>query len=243
MSRRRLSVALTLGAALLAATACSSGTDAPQAAQGASAMPAEGAIVDTIKSAATKATAVHIKGSFTEGGSAESMDLQLNKDGSASGTVSEAGASIPVIAVDKVYYVRFTKALMTTSKIETTSEVGKALLDKWVPSTAQIVKGSSLVAGLEQAANFNTMVPNLFNQFGGDTPSEAGTDTVNGVPVHVYTYPDNSSADIATAAPHYLIRIAEPDGQSKGQLDFTGWNKPTKVAAPPKSEIYSGPGA
>jgi hypothetical protein len=241
MSRRRLPFALALGTALLAVAACS--TDTPQAGQGSNGMPAEGSIVDTIKAAAAKATAVHIKGSFTESGSAESIDLQLNKDGTASGTVSEAGASIPVIAVDKVYYVRFTRQLMTTSRIETTSEVGKALLDKWVPSTAQIVKGSSLVAGLEQAANFNTMVPNLFNQFGGDTPFEAGTSTVNGVPVHVYTYPDNSSADIATAAPHYLIRIAEPDSKSKGQLDFTGWDKPTKVSAPPKSEIYSGPGA
>jgi hypothetical protein len=203
-------------------------------------MPTPGQLVATIKSAATKATAVHIKGSFADNGVAESLDVQLNKDGTASGTVGESGALIPVIVADKVYYIQFTKDLMTASNINPTSDLGRSLLDKWVPSTAKMLSGSSMVSGLKQAMDFNTLVPGLFGQLGGDTPAESGTTTVNGVPAHVYTYPDNSSADVATAAPHYLVRIAESASQGNGSLDFTGWDKPVAVSAPAAQDIYSG---
>jgi hypothetical protein len=251
MFRRRLSAALAAGAALIVITSCSStdgaasaaSTNTPAAAASTPAMPAPAKLVSTIKSAGTAATAVHIKGSFTDSGTAEALDVQLNKDGSASGTIGEGGVNIPVVVANKVYYVQFTKQLMSSNSIDPTSAAGKLLLNKWVPSTASMLSGTGMVDGLKQAMDFNTLVPGLFGQFGTDTPKETGTDNVDGTPVHVYTFADGSKAYIGSADPHYLIRLTEPASQGKGQLDFTGWNAPTKIAAPPKADIYSGPGA
>jgi hypothetical protein len=245
MFRRRLPVVLTLGAALLAITACStSGT--PTAASGAPAtagMPAPDKVLGAVKTAATSASAVHIKGSFTDGGTALALDVQLNKDGSGSGTIGESGTNIPVIVANKVYYVQFTKDLISTNGISPTSDTGKLLLNKWVPSTAKMLAGSGMVDGLKQAIDFNELVPNLFGQLSGDTPKDTGTTTVDGIPVHIYTFSDGSKADVASTDPHYLIRLSEPASDGKGQLDFTGWDKPVKIAAPAAADIYSGPGA
>jgi hypothetical protein len=248
MFRRRLSVALVLGAALVAITACSNSPSTGSATSAATtstaaAMPAPDKLVSTIKSAATSANAVHIKGSFTDNGTAESLDVQLNKDGSASGTIAQGGTTIPIIVAKKVYYVQFTKQLMSGNGIDPTSAAGKLLLNKWVPSTATMLKGSGMVDGLKQAVDFNSLVPSLFDQMTNDKPKDAGTDTVNGTPVHVYTSTDGSKADIASTTPHYLMRLSEPASQGKGQLDFTGWNKPVKISPPAAADIYSGPGA
>jgi hypothetical protein len=247
MFRRRLSVALTLGAALVAISACSSqDSSSPQGtapAAPAPVMPAPAKLVATIKSAGTAASAVHIKGAFSDQGESESLDVQLNKDGSASGTIGQAGTNIPVVVANKIYYIQFTKDQKSSKSLDPTSDTGKLLLNKWVPSNSKILDGSGMVDGLKQAMDFDTLVPGLFSQFGTDTPKQTGTDTVDGVPVHVYSFADGSTADIESAAPHYLVRLAEPASQGKGQLDFTGWDKPVRITAPSASEIYSGPGA
>ncbi|HEY3751937.1 MAG TPA: hypothetical protein VGL80_22365 [Pseudonocardiaceae bacterium] len=243
MLRRRLPVILALGAALVAITACSTSGTPSAAAPTTAAMPAPDKLLGTIKSAATSASAVHIKGSFTDSGSALALDVQLNKDGSSSGTIGQSGTNIPVIVANKVYYVQFTKDLMSSNGISPTSQAGQLLLNKWVPSTAKMLAGSGMVDGLKQAVDFNSLVPNLFGQLSGDTPKESGTATVDGIPVHVYTFSDGSKADIGSASPHYLIRLSEPPSDGKGQLDFTGWNQPVKIAAPAAGDIYSGPGA
>ncbi|HEX5404254.1 MAG TPA: hypothetical protein VFX16_18345 [Pseudonocardiaceae bacterium] len=242
MLRRRLPVLVTLGAALAVITACST-AGTPSAASGAASMPAPGKLLATVKSAATSASAVHIKGSFTDDGDALALDVQLNKDGSASGTIGESGTNIPVVVANKVYYVQFTKDLMSTNGIDPTSQAGQLLLNKWVPSTAKMLAGSGMVDGLKQAVDFNSLVPNLFGQLSDDPPKPAGTDTVDGIPVHVYTFSDGSKADIESAAPHYLIRLVEPASAGKGQLDFTGWDQPVKIAPPASADVYSGPGA
>jgi hypothetical protein len=243
MLRRRLPVILTLGAALVAITACSTAGTPSAASPTTAAMPAPDKLLDTVKSAATSASAVHIKGSFTDSGEALALNVQLNKDGSGSGTIGESGTNIPVIVANKVYYVQFTKDLMSTNGISPTGQAGQLLLNKWVPSTAKMLAGTGMVDGLKQAIDFNSLVPNLFGQLSGDTPKAGGTDTVDGVPVHVYTFSDGSKADIGSDSPHYLIRLSEPASDGKGQLDFTGWDKPVKISAPAKGEIYSGPGA
>lgn len=252
MFRRRLSVlvtpAITFGVALAAVAACSTG-GTPTAAGGngassSSSMPAPDKLLDTVRTAAQNASAVHIKGSGLDSGTKMSLDMQLNKDGSASGTIDEGGSTISLVVADKVYYIQFTPSLMSTAGIDPAGDVGKLLVNKWVPSTSKMLAGSDMVDGLKPATDYNTFVPGLFDQMkGSDVPKSTGTDTVDGVPVAVYTFSDGSKADIATSTPHYLIRLIEPPSQGKGQLDFTGWDKPVTVSKPSAAEIYSGPGS
>lgn len=248
MFRRRLSVALAVGAALLTVTACSSspstgGSTSTGSGPAADSMPAPDKILTTIKSAATSAKAVAIKGSITDSGTAESLDVKLNKGGDSSGNIGEGGTTVPVIVSKKVYYVQFTKELMSGNGVDPNSDAGKLLLNKWVPSTATMLANTGMVDGLKQALDFNTLVPGMFDQFPKETPKDSGTDTVDGTPVHVYTFSDGSKADVATAAPHYLMKLTEPASEGKGELDFSSWDQAIKIDAPPAADIYSGPGA
>lgn len=247
MLRRRLSVlvtpAITLGVALVAVTACSTSGTPTAASGGAGALPAPDKVLSTTKAAATSASAVHIKGAFAEQGDKVALDLQLNKsDGSAQGTITEGGTTIPLILTDKVYYVQFTPDLMKTSGIDPTSDVGKLLSNKWVPSNSKVLSGSDMVSGLQPLTDYNSFIPTLFDQLKGDTPKQSGTDNVNGSNAGVYTFSDGTTADVGASDPHYLLRLTEPASEGKGQLDFTGWNQPVAVSKPPAAQIYSGPG-
>ena len=50
----------------------------------------------------------------------------------------------------------------------------------------------------------------------------------------------DGTATVAAAEPHYLLRMEDP---KSGAMEFSGWNKPAPVSAPPAAELYSGPGA
>jgi hypothetical protein len=222
-------------------SACS--TPGTPAAVATETMPPPAKVLDTVKSAASGASAVHVKGSVTDSGSTVGLDIQLNKDGSASGTITEGGTTVPLIVADKVYYIQFTKNLMSTNGIDPTSSAGTLLLNKWVPSNSKMLSGDNMVSGLKPLLDYNSLLNNIIGQAGSDVPKQTGTDTVDSVPVQVYTMPDGSKVDVGTASPHYLIRLVAPKSAGPGQLDFTGWNQPVKVSAPPASEIYSGPGS
>ncbi|HVV24294.1 MAG TPA: hypothetical protein VHF06_32975 [Pseudonocardiaceae bacterium] len=243
MFGRRLSAALTLGAALVAVTACSTSGTPSAAVSTTQNMPAPAQLLDSVKSAISGATAVHIKGSLVDSGDKIGMDLQLNKDGSASGSISEGGSTIPLIVVDNVYYVKFTKAVLDMSGVDASSAAGQLLQDKWVSSKSTMLAGSDMVSGLKPLLDYNTLFDQILSSAGSETPKEAGTDNVNGVEAHVYTLKDNTTIDIASSTPHYPVRVIAPKSEGPGQLDFTGWSQPVKVSPPPANEIYSGPGA
>lgn len=247
MTRLRFSVALVLGAALATTAACSSRVT-PTAVSGPATtttaeLPAPANLLATVRSAAQSASAVHVTGSFADSGDHVSVDMQLNKDGSASGTVGLGASTFPLLVVDKVYYIQFTRNVMANNGISPSSAAGKVLLNKWVPSNAKGMDLGDLVTSLKPATDYDTFIPMIFDQIksANDTPKPTGTDTVNGIPVQVYTFSDNSEADVATAAPHYLVELAEPPSEGKGKLDFTGWDQPVKVSAPPAKEIFAAP--
>jgi hypothetical protein len=247
MFRRRLSVAIALGATLAAATACASpissnAVPAPKPKPTAS-MPAPGQLMDSVKTATQSASAVHVKGSVSDSGTSVVLDLQLNKDGSASGTFGEGGTTVPVIVTTKADYIQFTSDLMTANGISPTSTAGTLLLNKWVDSTSKLMDGTDMVSAVKPLLDYNTFVNNIISQIATDTPKPAGAGTVGGTAVEMYTLSDGTKMDITRATPHYLVQLSPPASEGAGQLDFTGWNKPVTVTAPPASEIYSGPGA
>jgi hypothetical protein len=100
---------------------------------------------------------------------------------------------------------------------------------------------SDMVAGLKPLLNFDSFVSSMFGQ-ASEVPTLTGIDVVNGTPVYTYESADGSVVYIGKAGPHYLARMTAPASGS-GSIDFTGWNQPVAVVAPPASAIYSGPGA
>ncbi|HEX4724848.1 MAG TPA: hypothetical protein VH333_20195 [Pseudonocardiaceae bacterium] len=247
MSRHWLPAVLVLGATLVAGTACST-AGTPTAAAGSTttatttAAPSPVTVSD-IKSAIQSASAVHIKGTMTDSGSSVSLDVQINKDGSASGTLGEGGANIPIVFTKKVVYIQFTADVMKANGVDATGAAGQLLLNKWVPSTSPVLSGSGIVSGVTPLLDYTTFTGNLIQQIPAGTPKAGKTDTVGGTPVQLYTFSDGTVADIATAGPHYVMRLTPSASQGSGSIDFTGWNQPVAVHAPPASQIYAGPGA
>ena len=240
MFRLGLPAALILGATLVAATACSSQGTPTAAAP----LPPAPVPVSDIKSAIQSASAVHVKGTIADSGSSVSLDVQINKDGSASGTLGEGGANIPIVYAKKVVYIEFTADVMKANGVDATGAAGKLLLNKWVPSTSSMLSGSGIVSGVTPLVDYTSFIGGMAQQIPAGTPKLGKTDTIDGTPVQVYTFSDGTLADIATTSPHYLMRLTSPaKDSSSGSIDFTGWNKPVTVKAPSTSEIYAGPGA
>lgn len=250
MSRRVLPVVLLVGLGLAACSGSPSTSATPPAASGSSAVvapkavgvpgaPAANQVVTLVKAAFQGASAVHIKGTLVNGSGSLTLDLQLNKDDTASGTISEGGPTIPLVAVHGKYYVQFTQALISESSDPTVQQLGPSLANKWVSSDASFASG--MVSGVQPLLTYDSFVTAMFAQ-DSEVPTLTGTDVVNNTPALTYESQDGSIVTIARADPHYLLRMTSPAAGS-GQLDFTGWNQPVPVSAPPANQIYSGPGA
>ncbi|WP_318306339.1 hypothetical protein [Amycolatopsis solani] len=244
---RRLSLAAALAAGTLALTACSgtSGTAVPAAAGSSSAAAAaatstappalEAAKVGSaVAEAAKQATSVRVKGTMADDGNNINLDLQLNQD-SASGTVVKDGLEIPVLRVGDKYFFRFTESLVKQAGIP--ASVGKKLTGKWVPSTAQI--GAGIADAFKVFLDYKSFTENTVGELASSTFTGGEPTTLGGVPALNFTSTDGT-ATVAADAPHYLLRMQDP---KSGTIEFSDWNKPATVQAPPASEIYSGPGA
>jgi hypothetical protein len=244
MSRHWLPFAVVLGTTtLVALAACGTNSSSGTAAAATTTTAAPAAVMNQVKTAINGASAVHIKGNVTDSGNTVSLDLQLNKDGSASGTLGEGGMNIPIIATKTADYLQFTTDLMKSSGVTATSAAGKLMLNKWVPSTSPLMAGSDMVSSIKPLLDYTSFISTLASQIAGDNAKVGRTTSVNGTPVRLYTLTDGTVAAIATATPHYLMRLVPAASQGGGQLDFTNWNLPVAVTAPPAAQIYSGPGA
>jgi hypothetical protein len=238
-----LSAAFVVGAALVASTACGSQHSPPTTSPTTTTTVTPGALISEMVSACQNASGVHIKGSVTGSGGKVSMDLQLNKDGDASGLLNEQGRDMDIISTKGVVYVKLTAGVMQASGIDPSSVEGQLLLNKWVASTSDVMPGGGLVSGAKSLLDYNTFFQGMTQQIPADAAKAGRTDIVNGTPVQRYTFSDGSTFDIATSSPHYLMRLITVAKDGAGQVDFTGWNQPVAVSAPPAGDIYSGPAA
>ncbi|WP_439382855.1 hypothetical protein [Amycolatopsis lexingtonensis] len=242
---RRLSLAAALAAGTFALAACSSTSGTLEPAAGTSSAAAAAAsstappalepakVGSAVAEAAKQASSVRVKGTMASEGNIN-LDLQLNQD-SASGTVVKDGIEIPVLRVGEKYYFRFTDSLIKEAGIP--ASVGKKLSGKWVPSTAKI--GAGIGDAFKVFLDYKSFTDNTVGELASSTFTGGEPTTLGGVLALNFTSPDGV-ATVAADAPHYLLRMQDP---KSGAIEFSDWNKPTTVQAPPASEIYSGPGA
>jgi hypothetical protein len=245
MPRLNLAALLTAGTLVLACTACSGtpSTPAPAAAgttsSAVSAPPAAPALdaakVGTaVTDAAKQASAVHVKGTMTTEGSTVNLDLQLNQD-SANGTIVKDGLEIPVLRIGDKYYFRFTSSLVKQAGVP--ASAAKQLTGKWVSSAAKI--GAGLGEAFKTFLDYQGFTNGVLGELGKSTFTGGEPTTLAGTPALNFKSSDGT-ATVAAAEPHYLLRMSDP---KEGAMEFSDWNKPTTIGAPPASEMYTGPGA
>ena len=239
---------LTLGAcSSSAAKPAAGGVTTPGAAAATSAAAntsnvglSSAALTAAMKTALTSATAVHVKGTVTEGGQSISMDVQLNGDGSGAGTFTIGTDQFPFIAAGGTTYIELTSGLASLAGLSTSSGPAALLLNKWVPSTNPQI--SSFTDNLSTDLSLTAFIKS--NETSGDTFTADGTSTVGGVPTAQYkdsnSNPPPTVFEFSVPATGPALPMQEVGtGTSSGTIDFT-WNEPTKVTPPPANQIYSG---
>ena len=163
MSRLGLSAVVLMSAALVVGTAAcggsitGSGSPAPVTTSAAPAPLRASDVVSAIKNA----SAVHVKGTMADSGSSIGLDLQINKDGTASGTMAIDGPSYPITYVNKVVYIQFTPDVIKASGIDASSSAGKLLMNKWVPSTSQILSQTNLASSVRPLLDYTQFVTQI----------------------------------------------------------------------------------
>jgi len=198
------------------------------------------------KTALASATAVHFKGTMSESGSSTTMDLQINKDGSADGTIISGGVTIPMIVTGGVDYIQATPSLVSEIKSEAGSDaalVSEIMTGKWISSKSAI--GSSMTSSFSSLTDFSSMTSQLASG-SGDKFTAMGTSTLNGQQVAQYkdvSTDDSGPTDSVLDIPlNGLALPIEETAGSQGTMVFT-WNQPTTVTAPAAADILSLPSA
>jgi hypothetical protein len=171
---------------------------------------------------------------MSQEGSAINLDVQLNPD-SASGTIVKDGLEIPVVRIGDKYYFKFTESLVKQAGVP--AAAAKQITGKWVSSTAQI--GAGIADAFKTFLDYKTFTGGLLGELEKTTFKPGEPTTVAGAPALTFTSSDGT-ATVAATAPHYLLRMSDPQ---HGAMEFTDWNKPATVSDPPAAEIYSGPGS
>jgi hypothetical protein len=242
---RPIGALVTIGAVFAGCVACA-GSPSTQSATGtttattaASATLAPDQVGSAVTTAYEGASSVHAKGSVTESSGTITIDVQLNKD-SAAGTIGQGDTTIPMMWVGNVYYFKFTAAVLKMAGASATTSPGNLMKDKWVSSDSKLAAG--MVGGFKDFLSYDTFLPKTAGLTKSASFAAAGTDTVDGVPVLVFHSVDGSAVDVSATSPHYLTRMSGPTS-NPGSFDFTGWNQPVPISAPPANQMYSGPGA
>lgn len=249
--RTTLAAAALIPACALALTACGSksGSSASAGATTTSAVSgqsnaslSQAQLLDHIKSGLASATAVHMKGTINQSGGSITIDMQVNKGGSAKGTMSEGNAQIPLIAIGSTIYIQLTPSYINTLKASMGSssdaQLTAELVDgKWIKEAAD----SSDAQGISSMTDWSQ----LTQQWGtasGDTFTYLSTTTLNGQQVAQYNdvstssgTKDTSVLSLPATGAALPIQVAEK-GSNGGAVTFT-WSQPTTVTAPPSSEI------
>lgn len=177
--------------------------------------------------AGSNASSVHVKASVDQGANAIQVDVQVNKD-SADGTMVTGGMTVPIRRVGPTYYAQFTDTVL--KKVHGS----RSMLNKWVTSDSKF--GSDLALAGQVFLDYDGFVAKAMGQVRSGSPTAAGSDTVDGVPVLAFRLSDGYTADVATAAPHYLVRLS----QGADEMHFSGWGQTVPVAAPAAADIYTG---
>lgn len=218
--RRVVAVALTTALIPCACglSGCGAGTAGTGAtAGGSNAGLSQSELLARLGSALGGVSAMHMKGSVSESGSTVTVDMQLNRDGSAQGTMVSNGTTLPLIVVGGITYMQ-----TTPSQSAATAGAGS-----WTKSS-----GSD-----NSTTSFDLMVQNL------DSPSAysytyQGTSTVGGLAVAQYSEEAvgggvDKVLSIPLTGPALPVSV---DGGARGSFTFA-WDQPTRVVAPPAADV------
>jgi hypothetical protein len=214
------------GCAAVAISACGSSTPS------ASTSPKEPSATElqsSVRSAVSAANSVHFDGQLTNHGLPVGVNIGLDRAGDMSGTITQNGANLQVLGVNRKVYVKATPEFL--KQVKAPSSACAIMCGRWVelpPQQASQITGQLNLHSLTGAVNSGKQ-PKL---------TEAGSTTVNGQPAWVMKAADGSVVDISQSSPHYPLAL-HAGGGKKGVFMFSQWNSVPHPTAPPASQVIN----
>ncbi len=180
-----------------------------------------------MKSAVRSAGSVHIAGHLTLAGKTLGLNIGVLRSGQLSGTITQNGVPLQVIATGGKAYVKATAAFL--NQLSAPAGVCNVICGKYVELSAsetQVLTQSLSLASLTRSMTRKT--PAFAN---------GGTATVDGQQVDVLRTARGVTVDVAAAGSHYPLAVAS--AARHDELNFSQWDHVPAPAAPPKSEIVN----
>ena len=220
----------TCALALLAALAlagCGSSSSSKGSSNGVASKSAD-QILTAAKTATASAQSVHVAGTTVTGGVPVTLDLSLSAGQGGTGTFSQSGLSVQLIATNNTIYLKGTPAFWQKFGGAAAAQL---LAGKWLKAPTS----NSSFAGIAQLADFHKLIGSALSQHG--SLAKGGTSTVNGQPVvAVKDTTQGGTLYVATTGQPYPVELAKTSGSDSGKLTFDQWNAPVTIT-PPSSSI------
>lgn len=202
---------------------CSCGSSAPSE-------PNASALASSVQKSVHNATSVHVNGNVMNNGAPVGLNLGINRAGDMSGTVSEHGAKLNVITLDKKVYIKATEQFLKQAGAP--SSTCSLVCGKWVQLPPQ--QASQLTSQLTMA--------NLTGETAAAAGvkaqlKETGTGTINGQSTWVLKAANGSKLDVTQESTPYPVQVKSPTGQ--GVITYSKWNAVPTPKAPPANEVIN----
>lgn len=185
------------------------------------------AVLEAVQTAVDEATSVHVVGSVDDGESELGLDLRLTADGGATGTITNQGQTITVLAVDGSSWFSADEAFWAD---QAGAELAAQLADKYVEIPDEDSSFSSFT-------DWDTFWEDLLDPEGEVEKGE--TTEVDGQPALELI--DNEGDDagdgvllIALEGEPLPLSVEVSDG---GSVTFQEWNEDVSIEAPAPEDI------
>ncbi|WP_411734200.1 hypothetical protein [Paeniglutamicibacter sp.] len=230
---------------LLALTGCSAAAEQPAGPSnaGTEAAPVQAEIVvpeakeifPKASAAMEKATSATIVADLTDGSEKGKFELSGTVDGTnAQSMMSRGDATIEMLTVDKVSYVKPNKAFLTErAGAEAAKMLDSVAADKWISTKNASQFGEFKIDSLLEAMGTDQLGTTEAAKF-----TEKALTDLNGAKAFKYTGGDDTYWIAAEGEPH-LLKI---EGTGTGTMTFSEWNAVKPYEAPAKSDVVSVPG-
>jgi hypothetical protein len=249
-SLTRIVPASMLAAAIaLSAAACSSGGSSGSSGSSGSATSGASSLSGTPDQIVQKAvndlkaaTSLHISGNVVSSGTNTKVDVTdvaaqgcqgtITLAATASSTAGATSGTAEIIDVDGTVYMKLNEGFFKNEGLPASDF--SQVTGKYIKTT-----GKSDLANFAQLCDPSTLASGFDKQDTGFVSD--GTATINGQTTEAFkqpTHADNGIAYISQSATPQIVRLQGPANQ--GQINFTNYNAPATITAPPASEVIDG---
>lgn len=186
------------------------------------------AILSSSLAAANGAKTVHVSGSGTSEGTKVKIDLRLDGEKGASGTITKGKLSVQLIRVGGKAYINGGASLYEQFG---GGEAAKLLKGKWLEASAT----SGELAALNSLTNLKALLGAI--EEGHGSLKKGSTKTVDGEKtIAIIDTKQGGTLYVATTGKPYPIELVKT-GAEGGHFNFAEWEEPVSISAPPKSHV------